>query len=339
MATDNQHTRRRGARIELIGAACGVGAPDSRCSAGPDALREGGIVTTLCTRAAPTSWRATLRPDPALLDDPSRTVSDLCDRLARRTRTAVLQGRMPVVLGGDHSCAIGTWKGVTQGLQARGPLGLIWIDAHMDAHTPQTTPSGMLHGMPLACLLGHGISELVDIADRALLAPQHVCLIGVRSFETGEAALLQHLGVRVFSMPEVARRGLDAVMGDALTIAAAGTAGVGVTLDLDALDPHDAPGVGTPVASGLRAQELLPAMARIGGSGVLAGAEIVEYNPHRDRNGRTARLASELLTALLQPVRVIQASPDRTYHAPRRFRRDQPRAAVSEIRKRRLVRQ
>jgi arginase len=211
----------------------------------------------------------------------------------------VVHGKLPVVVGGDHSCAIGTWKGVASALRARGPLGLIWIDAHMDAHTPQTTPSGALHGMPLASLLGYGDKRLTSLGRGVQLLPKHVCLIGVRSFESGEAALLRRLGVRVFFMPEVVRRGLTAVMREALDIATTGTAGFGVTLDLDALDPRDAPGVGSPVKGGIRAAELSTALASIQGHPALAGVEIVEYNPQRDRNGVTANVAAGLLEAVL----------------------------------------
>lgn len=299
--------------VEIVGVACGQGAQDQHCSNGPDALRAGGLVRGLQARGLSAAWNETLRPSVEHRADPMQAVRDVCESLSRRVQAIVGQGKLPVVVGGDHSCALGTWKGVASAVRARGPLGLIWIDAHMDAHTPQTTPTGALHGMPLACLLGYGDERLTGLADSARLSPQHVCLIGVRSFETGEAALLERLGVRVFFMDEVARRGLGAVVREALAIATAGTAGFGVTLDLDALDPQEAPGVGSPASGGLHAPELAAALAVLNGHPALAGVEIAEYNPLRDRGGATARVAIEMLQALLvaQPTDARVGDDDR----------------------------
>lgn len=229
--------------------------------------------------------------------------------MARRTEELIARGRIPVVLGGDHSCAIGTWKGAARALSARGSLGLIWIDAHMDAHTAETTPSGKLHGMPLACLLGHGDPQLTAIAGGAQLDPRRVCLVGVRSFETGEAALLRRLGVRVFFMHEVAHRGLAAVMKDALAIVRGNDGAYGISLDLDAVDPRDAPGVGSPVPHGIRGFELRRALSQFRRDPALAGLEIVEYNPHRDQRGATARLAGDAIRALLAPRTLHSVAP------------------------------
>src|SRR5262249_55803052 len=159
-------------------------------------------------------WSTTLSAPAG--DDAVTIVATVAEQLATRTQKLAASGRVPIVLGGDHSCAIGTWKGIARALAPRGPLGLIWIDAHMDAHTPLTTPSGNLHGMPLACLFGLGDPRLTSIAGGAALDPRRVCLLGVRSFEAEEAVLLQQLGVRVFFMHEVVRRGLQNVMRDAV---------------------------------------------------------------------------------------------------------------------------
>jgi arginase len=209
---------------------------------------------------------------------------------------------LPVVIGGDHSCAIGTWKGIARALAPRGPLGLVWIDAHMDAHTPETSPSGMLHGMPLACLLGHGDPRLA-LEPAAALDPGRLCLVGVRSFESGEASLLERLGVRVFRMREIERRGLAPVMAEALAIARNGSGGYGVSLDLDAIDPRDAPGVGTAVRHGIRAAELRELFGRLAQDPALDALEIAEYNPARDRGGATARLIGDIVLSLLAPAR------------------------------------
>jgi arginase len=211
----------------------------------------------------------------------------------------VSESDLPIVVGGDHTSAIGTWKGVAQALRDRGLMGLLWIDAHMDAHTPETTESGMLHGMPVACLLGYGYPELTAIAHGAKLDPRCVCLYGVRSFERGEAELLNRLGVRVFFMDEIARRGIPETLCEALAIVTCASAGFGITLDLDAIDPEDAPGVGSPAPNGMRGADLVSALARFCCHPGLAGLEVVEYNPHRDREAATAGLVGDALVAIL----------------------------------------
>ena len=276
--------------VEIVGVACGEGARNIGCEAGADAVRAGGLVSRLQTRGLSAAWHETIHPGRASHDDPLQAVQSVCRRLAQRTRA---------IAAYDHSCAIGTWKGVASALRNRGPLGLIWIDAHMDAHTPQTTPSGALHGMPLACLFGHGDPHLTALGGGMALQPQHVCLVGVRSYETSEAALLRQLGVRIYYMYEVARRGLAAVLREALAAATKGTAGFGVTIDLDAIDPRDAPGVSTPVADGIRSRELAAALGCVTAHPALAAIEIAEYNPERDRDGRTAAVVTQLLDAIL----------------------------------------
>jgi arginase len=169
----------------------------------------------------------------------------------------------------------------------------------MDAHTPQTSETGMLHGMPVACLLGYGYPGLTEIAQGARLDPKCVCLFGVRSFERGEAELLKELGVRVFFMDEIDRRGVAAALSEAMALVCCASGGFGITLDLDAIDPDDAPGVGTPAEGGMRAAELLAALAAHGSHPNLAGIEIVEYNPYRDRHAVTAGVVADALDAML----------------------------------------
>lgn len=169
----------------------------------------------------------------------------------------------------------------------------------MDSHTFATTPSGQIHGMPLAALLGHGDAALTAIdGPEPKLRPEHVCLIGVRSFEEGEAALLHRLGVRVFDMAEIRRRGLAEVFDEALAIVRQRTAGFGVSVDLDALDPEEEPGVGTPVPGGLRRAELAAALSQLRGDPAFVAMEIVEYNPRRDRGRATADAAGALVDAI-----------------------------------------
>jgi len=223
-------------------------------------------------------------------------VSKLCGLLAATVADSLRQGHLPCVLGGDHSCAGGTWTGVRRALD--GALGLVWIDAHMDAHTPGTSHTGRLHGMPLAWLLGQDDNPLYGLA-AGVVEPRHVSLIGVRSFEPEEQVRLARLGVRVFMNDEVKRRGLDAVFAEALAIATAGTAAFGISLDLDVVTPDEAPAVGTPVAGGVSGAGLARALGRIGGRAELAAVELVEYSPRRDRGGRSARVAIEILAAAL----------------------------------------
>jgi arginase len=171
----------------------------------------------------------------------------------------------------------------------------------MDSHTPETTPSGAIHGMPLAALLGYGAPELVRVAGFSpKLLPCHLCLVGVRSFEAGEAELLRRLGVRVFFMDEVKRRGLGAVMADALAIARSGSAGYGISIDLDAFNPQESPGVGTPVRDGLHHLGLDRALHGIINDPHLIALELAEFNPERDQGGRTLKLIGDLLAALSQ---------------------------------------
>lgn len=284
-------------KIIVIGAASGAGAPDAATAEGPDALRHYRVFHD--TPLQHVEWDAILHMPREAQDTPLHAVRALGERLAAEVERILQTGNFPLVVGGDHSCAIGTWSGVHRVLADRGPLGLIWIDAHMDSHTFATTPSGQIHGMPLAVLLGHGEAALTSIdGAEAKLLPEHVCLIGVRSYEAGEAALLHRLGVRVFEMDEVRRRGLATVFDEALAIVRQGTAGFGVSVDLDALDPEEEPGVGTPVPGGLRRAELAAVLSRLRGDPGFVAMEIVEYNPRRDRGHATADAAGALAGAI-----------------------------------------
>jgi len=283
--------------IMIIGAASGAGAPDPACAEGPEALRRYHVFHA--TPLQHVEWDAILRVPREAQDTPLHAVAALSMRLAAEVETVLRAGHFPLVVGGDHSCAIGTWSGVHRVFADQGPIGLIWIDAHMDSHTFATTPSGQIHGMPLACLLGYGEAALTAIdGPEAKLRPEHVCLIGVRSFEAGEAALLHRLGVRVFDMDEVRRRGLSEVFDEALAIVQHGTAGFGVSVDLDALDPEEEPGVGTPVPGGLCRAELAAALSHLRGEPAFVAMEIVEYNPRRDRGHATADAAGALVDAI-----------------------------------------
>jgi arginase len=281
-------------QIEVIGAAWGLGGADPGCAEAPRAL-----TPLLAQRLEACGASALIGP---ILEPPPGerrkqfAVSKLCAELAAAVAQARRRARLPCVLGGDHSCAGGTWTGVARTL--RGDLGLIWVDAHMDSHTPATSHTGRLHGMPLAWLLGQDDDPLYGLA-AGVLAPRHVCLVGVRSYEPEEDARLRELGVRVIFMDEVRERGIDAVLDEALDIATAGTGGFGVSIDLDVVTPEEAPSVGTPVSGGVSGAELARALEEIGGRPGLAAVELVEYSPRLDRDGRTARVAVDLLMAAL----------------------------------------
>lgn len=225
---------------------------------------------------------------------------DLCQQLAEVTNACVRLGGFPMTIGGDHLIAAGTWSGIIHALDAPQHFGLIWIDAHMDAHTPETSPSQAYHGMPLALLLGHGDPDFVQIDPAgAKLSPQHVSLIGIRSFESGEQALLEKLGVRIYYMAEVHQRGFDTVFQESVERARGGTKGFGVSIDLDAFDPQFAPGVGSPEPHGLIPKDVFPSLALLRNHPDLRGFEITEYNPTRDHDHKTAQLMWEILHTIL----------------------------------------
>lgn len=274
--------------MAVVGVASGIGAPDGRCSGGPSAVRRWLEAASIPGLA----WRAMLEPETG--PDRYRRLAHLAARLEETVVAAMQGGALPVVIGGDHSCAVGSWRGVARALRWRGPIGLIWVDAHMDSHTPETSPHGFPHGMPVAALLGQGHPAWIG-AEGATLAPAHLCLVGVRSFEPAEAALLDRLGVKVFDIAAVRRIGLTEVMAQAREIVSAGTAGYGISIDLDSLDPSDAPGVGSPVVGGLHAAELLAALQPLAADPQLVALEIAELNPVIDEEHRTEALVRRLL--------------------------------------------
>jgi len=296
-------------QVELIGAAWGLGGADPGCAEAPAVLaplvarrlEECGVPAHVGPVIAPASGERRK----------TSAVSKLCGQLATAVADARREGRLPCVIGGDHSCAGGTWSGVARTLD--GALGLVWIDAHMDSHTPSTSHTGRLHGMPLAWLLGQADDPLYGLAS-GVLEPEHVCLVGVRSYEPEEDARLRRLGVRVVFMEEVRARGIDAVISEAIDIARAGTGGFGVSIDLDVVSPEEAPNVGTPVSGGVTGAELARSLERIAGDPALTALELVEYSPRLDRDGATARVAVSLLSAALCGARVDAQVLAKTIH-------------------------
>jgi arginase len=220
-----------------------------------------------------------------------------CLSLALRVEEALRNAQAPLVLGGDHSIAVGTVAGVSRFFRARGErVGLLWIDAHADMNTPETSPSGNVHGMPLACCIGMGPRELTHLFDYApKVEPRNVAIVGLRDVDILERPHVRGSGVTAFTMRDIDERGLRAIMDDALRIAGDGVAGIHVSLDMDWVDPQDAPGVGTPVRGGATYREAHLASEMIGDSGRMVSLEVVEVNPVIDEVNRTADLAVELL--------------------------------------------
>lgn len=228
-------------------------------------------------------------------------ITRTCTQLADRVENDVMAGRFPLVLGGDHAQAIGTISGLSRAWRKRGErIGVIWVDAHTDMNTPETTISGNVHGMPLAALLGHGPSSLVDIAgEEPALRPEDVALIGIRDVDAPEQGLVKETGVRVYTMSELDDRGTSVCVKEALARVLENTAGVHLSFDLDGVDPVDAPGVGTPVPGGLTIREshlICESMAR---SRKLLGMEMVELNPTLDVRNKTGELAVWLILSAL----------------------------------------
>jgi arginase len=220
-----------------------------------------------------------------------------CTQVYERVRGAVESGAVPLTLGGDHSIAAGSVAAVSRACAARGErIGLLWIDAHADINTPETSPSGNVHGMPLAALLGLGPQRLAEIGGAgAKVHPSNVVLLGIRALDEPERATLRNAGIKVYTMSDIDRRGISKVMTDALDRVLTGAAGVHLSLDMDGLDPEIAPGVGTPSRGGLSYRESHLAMEMVAETGRLAGFDVVEVNPILDAHNATAELACELV--------------------------------------------
>lgn len=305
--------------LKIIGAASALGAPHGGSAAGPDALEAASLVERLAGLGIAVEWLETLQPLETPPDDAEMAtrlaangafVRRLADHLAALDKAA-----FPLVIGGDHAIAVGTWRGLAR--RAGGAPGLIWIDAHLDSHTADTTYSGNIHGMPLAALLGEG-DEALTAVPGPRLNPARVCIVGARAWEEEERARLDRLGVRVFDMNEIRDRGLPAVFCDALAIARAGSGnegGFGVSIDLDALDPTALPAVTCPEPYGLDPRELADLLLTLRGCGDFIGLEIVEYRPDLDHGGECARWVAELAGSALGPGSYWLREKERHYGA------------------------
>jgi arginase len=224
-------------------------------------------------------------------------IAATCTRLATLVGQTLTRGAFPIVLGGDHSVAVGAVSGVSQFFREQDrKVGLIWLDAHADMNTPDSSPSGNVHGMPLACIVGMGPPELTDLFGyRPKIDPRNTVIVGLRDVDQLEKPHVRDSGVSAFTMRDIDERGLRSIMEEAIRTAGAGTAGFHLSLDMDFVDPTDAPGVGTPVRGGVTYREAHLALEMIGDSGQMVSMEAVEVNPVIDERNRTAELAVELV--------------------------------------------
>ena len=293
----------------LIGAASGWGAQVRECEEGPEVLKNAHLLEALKDRRIPVRGWEMLYPIKKAkngfisLAQCLPLIHELNYSLANSVEKALSLHEFPIILGGDHSIAVGTWNGAYQFFKKAGdlPLGLIWIDAHMDAHTPETTPSGAWHGMPLAGLLGYGAPPFSALKEETpVLLPEHVCLIGSRSFEEGEAALLKRLNVRIYFDEEVKERGIESVLQEAIDYIKCRTKVFGVSLDLDVIDPQQAPGVGSPEPGGLDANEIISALQLLEKEEQFKVFELVEFNPRKAHYEKTAKICFEILQTIMK---------------------------------------
>ena len=290
--------------VAVIGAPLDLGAGRRGVDMGPSAIRYAELTRHLADTLGIAvvdhgNVQAPVAEQTAEGDDRARYLSqilDLCDRVAALVAAAAERGAMPLVLGGDHSVALGSLVGMAR---VRGPGGVVWVDAHGDLNTPETSPSGNVHGMVLAAALGLGGDAFAhDGWLLPALEPARLALVGVRSLDGGERALLSRLEAKVFTMSEIDRLGIEPCMREALAHAA-GAGFLHLSLDMDAVDPDHAPGVGTPVRGGLSYREAHLAMEVVAESGLADSMDVVEVNPILDRENETGRLAVELVASAL----------------------------------------
>jgi arginase len=291
-------------RVSIIGAPLDLGQGRRGVDMGPSAMR----VANLNARLAALGYevedlgnvpveQAEAAPEGHPRAKYLPQIAATCQRIADQTGKVLDGGSIPLVLGGDHSVAVGTVSGVSQFFHMRGEkIGLIWLDAHADMNTPESSPSGNVHGMPLACVVGIGPPELTRLFGyQPKVDPQNTVVAGLRDVDEIEKPHVRDSGVRAYTMRDIDERGLRAVMEEAIAAATDGTAGFHLSLDMDFVDPKDAPGVGTPVRGGATYREAHLAMEMICDSRRMLSMEVVEVNPVIDEVNRTADLAVELV--------------------------------------------
>ncbi len=288
--------------LSIFSAAWGFASEDSGSAEGPNTIEHSAYCSEINDYL---DWQPAIAPEKAAASLRKLAVipelASISAQLATQIKTAIENGRRTITIGGDHSCGIGTWSGVASALQSEGELGLIWIDAHMDAHTPETSGSKNLHGMPVATLLGYGDDRLTNLLySEPKTHPENIALIGIRSYQPEEAALLNRLGVKIYEIDEVNQRGFDTVIEEAMNLVTKNTVRFGVSLDVDGLDPEDAPAVATCVPNGIRADELLETLPQIVQNEHCVAFEIAEFNPGLDRSQKTEKLIRQIVAQITQ---------------------------------------
>ncbi|MBA3727468.1 MAG: arginase [Armatimonadetes bacterium] len=297
-----------GRAVSILGVPLGYGASMAGVDMGPAALRVAGLNERIAELGYKVREAGDLRlerphnrPDPNDKLKYLKEISAACEQLAVEVHGIMTAGDLPIILGGDHSIAVGSIAGVASYYRERNEtLGLIWFDAHADMNLPETTPSGNIHGMPLSALLGYGAPALTNVAGFApKLDPGFCAHVGARDIDRGERELIRKLGMRFFTMREIDERGMGPCMDEAIAIASKASGGYAVTFDVDALDPGDAPGSGTLVRGGLTYRESHLAMEKIAEAGGMRSLEVVEINTALDVNNKTAELGVELILSAL----------------------------------------
>ena len=291
-------------KIRIIGVPMDLGASRRGVDMGPSALRVAGLqarLKQLGRQVEDIGNIAVKQPEEQHYGEKNAKyldeIAETCKGLAETVRKALDADLLPLVLGGDHSIAVGTMAGVASYFHKQSKrVGMIWLDAHGDMNTPESSPSGNVHGMPLASIMGYGPAELTGLADvKPMVEPRNVVLVGVRDLDSKERRLMKESGVHVFTMRDIDERGMREVMAEALRFAGDDTAGVAVSLDMDFVDPSDAPGVGTPVRGGVTYREAHLALEMIADSRSMVSFELVEINPVIDLHNTTATLGVELV--------------------------------------------
>lgn len=294
--------------VGILGVPLSYGASMAGVDMGPAALRVAGLVERVSALGYAVRDLGDLRvgrPRSAAKPEAKlkylNLIKSACEELAKQVEDVLAAGELPITLGGDHSIAMGSIAGFAAHCKQQNVTpGLIWFDAHADMNRPDTTPSGNIHGMPLAVVLGYGAPEVVEIGGFSpKVRPEHCVHIGARDIDPGERDLIRRLGLRVMTMREIDERGMSACMNEAIEIASRASGGYFVTFDVDVLDPGDAPGSGTLVRGGLTYREAHLAMEKIAEAGGMKALEVVEINTALDINNKTAELGVELILSAL----------------------------------------
>lgn len=294
--------------VHIIGVSLDLGGNRRGVDMGPSAFRIAGLgerLAALGVSVVDVGDLVAPIPETKQSGDPRkryiREISRVCEKLYKASLSALEKGALPLVLGGDHSLAAGSVAATSEFARREGSrVGLIWVDAHGDMNTPASSSSGNVHGMPLAALLGPEPAELSRIGDFSpKVLPENTVLIGIRNLDDREKEIVRDSRVNVFTMKDIDRRGIAAVVEQALVLAGKDTSGVHVSFDVDVCDPAIAPGVGTPVKGGLDYREAHMLMEMIADSGLLRALDLVEVNPILDDRNTTAILASELASSAL----------------------------------------